>query len=198
MKIHRTFSPLAIAALTILPRIATAQISITSWDLSATEATFTITGTTSVGFDPTYLDALIYIGVAGDDDWILSDTNNSTGNASGTINSYAASAASWGSDDNAGGDFIFFTNSSLGAYDFSSGGTINLTATVGGNYAPGNLNAADLIVSWGFDSNTSLPDVATQIGSFSAVPEPSTYATLFGAAALAGAIWWRRHGVAAC
>jgi len=30
-------------------------------------------------------------------------------------------------------------------------------------------------------------------GTTSAVPEPSTYATIFGALALAGAIWRRQH-----
>lgn len=36
-------------------------------------------------------------------------------------------------------------------------------------------------------------DDVTLNGSISAIPEPSTYAAIVGAASLAGAIWWRRR-----
>ncbi len=192
MKIRPVFTLIAVTALIAIPRFASGQISIESWSLSSTEATFTISGSTSVGFEPDFLPTAIYIGAPGDNDWILSSLSNSSGSASGSINGYDASAASWGSYDDTAGDYLFFTNSSLGEYDFSSGGSINLVATVEGNFAPSNLNQEDLIISWGLNSNTVLPDVATQIGSFSAVPEPSTYAALFGVFALGFTAWRRR------
>ncbi len=195
MKIRHPLRLLTLIAVSSLPQLATGQIYITSWSLSATEATFTVSGSTTVDFDP-LLAGGIYIGVSGDTDWILSDTSNSSGSISGTIDGYSTSTTAWGSYSTTEGDFLFFTNSADGEYNFMDGGSIELVATVGGNYAPTALNEQDLIITWGRFANATMPDAATQIGSFSAVPEPSTYAALFGVVALGGAIRWRRRDAA--
>ncbi len=45
---------------------------------------------------------------------------------------------------------------------------------------------------WGFISSTSVDGLSLG-GSVSAIPEPSTYAAIFGALALVGTVWHRRR-----
>ncbi|MCP5533947.1 MAG: PEP-CTERM sorting domain-containing protein [Akkermansiaceae bacterium] len=184
--------PLALAATLItlgsLAGGAGAAVTITQFDVTTNSITVSITGDLS-GITPGSTDPdRLYIGVPGDNDWILFQGTATVGSiqASNAGASTSHLAGSYGS----GGDFIRIGWATPLTQSDSFSGQFTITAS-NGAFVPANLNPADLVVTWSFNSATIMPDVSTLAGG-SAVPEPSS-ALFVGLAALGLTARRRRH-----
>lgn len=168
---------------------ANAALSITSWDITGSTLTFDISGQIDAGAPIGSLNAgALYIGVPGDNDWISS---NST---SRTVTNHAGATRAIGNfptyTNNPTSDYVSLSSSNFLAWQ--EGDTVNATITLtGGGINAANINTANIIVTAGTNSFTSLPDPTATVGGFAPAPEPSSSA-LLGIGAL-GLILSRRR-----
>ena len=192
MKIPYRLSLLAVALAASIT--AQAQIAIDTWTVTSDRVTFSITGDFGpTGFTPIVDANSVYIGAPGSKGWFLGGSIN--GYVGAQINGNNAIAGIHGGPSS---DFIL-----LGGFgpdfDLVNGGSIHLVGSfVGadGAFDASKVNAADVIVSWGGPTSFSGPDTSFQIGlnapPASAVPEPSTYASILGLAVIGLAATRRR------
>ncbi len=164
---------------------------IENWSLTETSLSFNLSGSATLGSAPAVAATALFIGSPGDPDWI---TGDDSGTLSGTADSITTGANLITNYSDGGFIDLGFASS----LDFTDGGTVSVNFSYTGSsiFVPGNLNENDLIVTWGYNSSDTLPDVSTQIGSFSAVPETSTFASLAGLLAFCFAATrrWRAQG----
>lgn len=160
--------------------LLSAQVTIDNWSMTDSTLSFEINGSTTTGFTPTMNTSRIFIAIPGVNTWI--NTSNS-GSATGTIDGKTSFLTF--AQDYSNGDYIEILTSS-GEYDFTDGGMFSISATfTGQDFTAANLAENSLKVFWGTNSNGApFPSAATQIGSFSAVPEPGSFAVWGGVFAL--------------
>ncbi|MGJ3244256.1 MAG: PEP-CTERM sorting domain-containing protein [Opitutales bacterium] len=177
---------------TALPSSALAQLLLTG-SLTETEISFTLSGTVPSGItEPAQDFGLIYIGVPGDNDWIDQSIGVSTGSKSfdGTIDGWNVSDVLAVTSSSA--DYVAFSSGQH--FDFTDGGSASATLLISANnpvFHPENVVMEDLIATWGFSGSLPFPNSTTQIGAFSAVPEPSTYGAIAGGLMFLGTVYLR-------
>lgn len=187
MRLFRILSLLA-----LLSPCAWAQISITNWEMTDTSLSFDLSGSTTVASTPTLNTGRIFIGVPGVSTWInTADSGTATGEIDGKT-SFLTFA-----QDYENGDYIEILTT-VGEYDFTNGGSLSVTVSfTDQDFTTANLAEDSLKVFWGANSNgPPFPDPSTQIGSISAVPEPSTYAGITAVVVLGATLVRRRRSAA--
>ena len=111
--------------------------------------------------------------------------------AAASVTFFTSTNGSTWTAQTAGNSGAFTTGTS--AYNFTSGTVISRSVTLTGL---GLTNGSSFYLRWNFDTSGSnsqglgLDNVSL---TASAIPEPSTYAAIFGTLALVGTVWHRRR-----
>jgi len=115
---------------------------------------------------------------------------SSTSNGGGqTINLTSASY-----ENTADGDFIRIFGDDVFAIGDIVNALVSFSTGTSDPFIPGNVTVDDMIISAGSESNfASLPDIRTQVGTATLVPEPSHYSALAGLVIAAAIIYTRRR-----
>lgn len=139
---------LIFSLLVIVPKIQlSAAIVISNFNVSATTASFTISGQIDSGPPtPSSFTDSIYIGDPGNLDWITAPSIM-LGSVSGTVDGISINDFGTGNSVTSGGDYIVLVG--VSPFNFTDGGSISISATVDATYSPQNIDQDNLILTWG-------------------------------------------------
>lgn len=180
---------LAASCLLLFTGRASAQVLITNWSIDGNTLEFDITGTIQVGADIGGSSShVIFIGAPGNNAWVTSNSTSGTVTVNSGI-TLEPSQASYQTFNN--GDYIRLSKDLA---NLAVGDHVDAHVSItGGSLNPAGITLADIIVTAGFDGNNPFPDATNQIGQYSAVPEPASWATLLGVGIFAATLARRRR-----